>query len=236
MGYLNSDLSSPHALLELARKRIPGIEALNIFGVNTSVDTTYETLWNGPAAFAYPGSALQMSVVSSSASDTMPILIQGLDADYAVISEVVTLNGTTPVTTTQNFFRINTAVILSGSNVGNISISNTGTVYAYIAAEEGLTQACAYTVPAGYELFLFRIDLTSGTVNPNKYITYRNKVTTSTGRTLRVATATWQNDQSSFDRQVPFRIAEKTDFSFEAKSSSGSNIVSIFVEAVLMEI
>ncbi|NIQ90062.1 MAG: hypothetical protein GWN93_13925 [Deltaproteobacteria bacterium] len=91
-------------------------------------------------------------------------------------------------------------------------------------------------MPAGYELFLFRIDLTSGTVNPNKYITYRNKVTTSTGRTLRVATATWQNDQQSFDRQVPFRIAEKTDFCFEAKSSSGSNIVSIFIEAVLMEI
>jgi len=48
-----------------------------------------------------------------------------------------------------------------------------------------------------------------------------------------VAEATWQNDMQSFDRQVPFKVAQKTDFQFEAKSSSGSNTVSIFVEAIL---
>jgi hypothetical protein len=236
MGYLNSAVSSPHALLEVARKRIPGVEPLNIFGVNRAVDTAFETLWDGPNGFTLPGSALQMTAASSSASDTMPLLIQGLDEDYQEISDIITLNGTTGVTTTQNFFRINSAVILSGSNAGNISISNGGAVYAYIGVEIGLTQACAYTVPADHELFLFRIDLTSGTVNPNKYISYRNVTRTATGRVLRVAEATWQTGQQSFDRQVPFRIAEKTDFSFEAKSSSGSNEVSIFVEGLLMEV
>ena len=57
---------------------------------------------------------------------------------------------------------------------------------------------------------------------------------THTGRTLRVAEATWQTGQQSFDRQVPFAIAEKTDFEFEVKSSSSVNEVSIFVEAVLV--
>lgn len=103
MGYLNSAVSSPHALLEIARKRIPGVEPLNIFGVNKDVGTVYETLWNGPSGFALPGSALQMSVVSSSASDTMSILIQGLNPDYQEISDIVTLTGTTPVTTAINF-------------------------------------------------------------------------------------------------------------------------------------
>ena len=236
MSYFKAGIGSPHALLELSRKRVPGIEALNIFGINKDIGTAYETLWNGPAAFVYPSSALQMSAASSSASDTMPILIQGLDANYEKIDEIITLNGTTPVTTSQSFYRINTVVILAGNNVGNISLTNGGVTYAYIAQTHGLTQACAYTVPAGCELFLFRIDLTSGTVSNNQYLTYRNVTRTSTGRELRVAEATWQIGQQSFDRQVPFRIAEKTDFKFEIKGSLAGNEASIFVEAVLMEI
>jgi hypothetical protein len=106
-------------------------------------------------------------------------------------------------------------------------------VVGYIAIGLGLTQACNYTVPVNHSLYIYRIDLTSGTVNPNKYITYRNYTKTSEGRVLRVAEATWQNDMQSFDRQVPFKVAQKTDFQFEAKSSSGSNTVSIFVEAIL---
>ena len=73
-------------------------------------------------------------------------------------------------------------------------------------------------------------------MNPNKYLTYRNTTKTAAGRTLKVAEATWQSGQQSFDRQVPFRIDEKTDFSFEAKSSSGDNEVSIFIEAVLVRL
>jgi len=38
----------------------------------------------------------------------------------------------------------------------------------------------------------------------------------------------------SFDRQVPFKIDEKTDFHFECKSSSSTNEVSLFVEAILV--
>jgi hypothetical protein len=82
---------------------------------------------------------------------------------------------------------------------------------------------------------LFRIDANSGTVNGSKYLTIRNVVTNSAGRTLRVAEATFQNSQVSYDRQVPFRIAEKTDFQFEAKSSASTNEVSIFVEGILVE-
>jgi len=236
MGYLNSAVSSPHAMLEIARKRIPGVEPVNLFGFNREVGDTLETIWNDGGQYTYPSSAVTMSCVSTSASDTMSILIQGLDADYAPLDEVVTLNGTTAVTTTNQFLRINAALILASSNAGDISISNGGTVYGLIEQDLGITQACVYTVPAGHELFLFRIDLTSGTVNPNKYITYRNVTITHTGRILRTAEATWQTGQQSFDRQVPFRIAEKTDFQFEAMSSGGTNEVSIFIEALLMEV
>ena len=235
MGYVNEKLSSPHAMLELVHKGVPGTGAVNIFGFNRTLGTTFQTLWNQTGGYVFPSSAVTMSAVSSSASDTMQVLISGLDADYKSVAAIVTLNGTTPVTTTQTFLRINSALILSGNNVGNITISNGGTTYAYIEATIGITQACLYTVPAGFSLYLFRLDFTSGTVNNNKYLSIRNVVTTSTGRTLRVAEATFQNSQVSFDRQVPFRIAEKTDFQFEGKSSSSTNELSAFIEGILVE-
>ncbi len=234
MSLINDIVRSPNGLLAVAAGHFEDAQAVNIFGVNPVVGTTYETLWDYGGLYSYPASALSLSAVSSSAADTMPLLISGLDANYWPISEVVTLNGTTSVPTSKAFLRVNSAVILSGENAGNITITNDSTVVGYISIGKGLTQACNYTVPVGHSLYLYRIDLTSGSVNPNKYIVYRNVTRTSTGRVLRVAEATWQTGEQSFDRQVPFKIAEKTDFQFEAKSSSGDNIVSIFVEGILV--
>lgn len=235
MSQFLNGMSTQHTLLDMARGVYSNVEAVNIFGFNRTIGSTYETVWNDGASYAFPSSAVAMSVVSSSASDTMNLLIVGLDSDYNELTETVTLNGATAVTTTGSFLRINSAVILSGSNAGNITISNAGTTYAYIESALGATQACVYTVPAGSELFLFRLDFHSGTVNPNKYLTMRNQLISSNGRTLNVAETTMQNGELSIDRQVPFKITEKTDFQFVAKSSSGDNELSIFIEALLVK-
>ena len=235
MGYFHENVDRPHALLEIASERLPELVPVNIFGFNRTINTDYETIWNDGGTYDYPGSAVQMSAVSASASDTMAVLISGLDDEYNALAEIITMNGTSAVTTANSFYRINSSVILAGSNVGDITISNGGTTYAFIEAGVGTTQACVYTVPAKHSLYIFRISLTSGTVNGNQYITYRNRIDNSSGRILRVAEATWREGMQTFDRQIPFRIAQKNDFQFEAKSSNSTNEASIFVEALLMK-
>ena len=200
---------TPHLLHDIAKGNIWDSQPLNIFGFNRDVGTAYETIWDDGGNYVYPSSAVAMDVVSSSASDTMQVLINGLDANYEAISETVTLTGTSAVTTSAAFFRINGAVILAGSNVGDISISNGGTNHAFIGAGIGTTQSSVYTVPAGHSIYLFRIDCTSGTVNGQKYLYLRNVATNSAGRTLRVTEATFF-ESVSFDRQVPVTIGEKT--------------------------
>ncbi|MDB2593415.1 hypothetical protein N9Y08_07205 [Paracoccaceae bacterium] len=227
--------TTPLFLYDVARGRILDHSALNLFGFNREVGSTFETVWNDGGSYVYPGSALTMSIVSTSASDTMDVLINGLDASYNPISETVTLTGTTPVTSTVQFFRINSAIILSGSNVGGITISNGGTKYAFIEATLGVTQSIIYTVPAGYTFYIFRIDANSATATGSQYLTFRNVQTTSTGRTLRVAEATFAESQVSYDRQVPFTVTEKTDLQFEAKSSAGANEMSLFIEGILVK-
>ena len=115
MGYFHEDVDSPHALLEIASERLPEIVPVNIFGFNRSISTSYETIWNDGGTYAYPGSAVQMSAVSASASDTMAVLISGLDDEYNALAEIITMNGTSAVTTTNSFYRINSAVILAGN-------------------------------------------------------------------------------------------------------------------------
>lgn len=235
MYQYHKERPTAHFLYDVAKGNMFDTEAQNIFGYNKTIGTTFETVWDDGGAYVYPTSAVTLDVVSTSASDTMQVLIKGLDANYAEISETITLTGTTAVTTTTAFYRINSATILSGSNVGDISLSNGGTKYAFIGATIGTTQACIFTVPAGHSLYLFRIDVVSATASGSQYVIFRNVARTSTGRILRVAEGTMASSQVSFDRQVPFKIAEKTDFHFEARSSASTNEVAIFIEGILVK-
>jgi hypothetical protein len=235
MYQYHKDRPTPHLFHDIVKGNMWDTRPLNIFGFNRTIGTAFETIWDDGGNYTFPTSAVTMDVVSTSGSDTMDVLISGLDANYTEISETVTLTGTVAVTTSASFLRINSAVILAGSNVGDISISNGGTKHGFIGATLGTTQSSVYTVPAGHSLYLLRIDVCSGTNNGQKYLTFRNVVTTSAGRTLRVAEATFATSQVSFDRQVPFKIGEKSDFHFEAKSSSSENEVSIFLEAILVK-
>jgi hypothetical protein len=235
MGYFHRDIASPHAQLEIAHRRIADAQQVQLFGFNRTIETNYETVWNnGGGIYAFPASALTMTCVSSSASDTMPILIQGLDINYEPISEVVTLDGTSGVNTTIGFYRINNVTILSGNNVGNISVTNDGTTYAYIEATFGTTQGIVYTTQAGHSLYIFTADFTSGTVNPNKYLFSRAMQRSTNGRVLHF----WESTFSAnieFDIKVPFRVPPKTDFTIEAKSSSSTNELSVYIGAVLLQ-
>ena len=144
-------------------------------------------------------------------------------------------DATTPVVSAFHFMRVNQVILLDGENAGNITITRGASTLGYIAIGEGISQACQYTVPAGYSLYLFRINVNSATANPNKYIRYRNVTRTKEGRVIRIARATSATSEVTYDRQIPFRIDECTYFEFEAQSSSSDNEVAIFIECVLLK-
>ena len=233
MYQYNNTRPTPHLLFDIAKGNIWNESPVNIFGINRAVGVSYETIWDDSGSYVYPSSALIMTVVSTSASDTMDVLIDGLDSNYNVLQETVTLAGTVAVNTTSAFFRINSLVILGGENIGGISATNGGTQYAFIGPLLGVSQSSVYTVPAGHSFYLFRIDVNSATTNGQKFLYIRNVVTTN-GRTIRSSEATFSTSQVSYDRQVPFKIVEKSDFSFEAKSSASTNEIAIFLEGILV--
>ena len=149
----------------VALGKVPFWRTFRKFGMNDTVPATgTEEIWPVGTTKVWPTAAAVLSTVSSSAADsaagigTRSIIIEGLDANYDEITETVALNGTSAVTTTQSFFRVNRAYgATAGSNeinVGDITISLSGDPQAYIEANEGQTHQTHYTVPAGHVMLI----------------------------------------------------------------------------------
>ena len=210
---------------------------INIFGYNTEVGTEYVPLWEDAAAYTYPGSALTMTAVSDSASDTaVTMLIQGLDINYDEIQTTFTLNGTNAVTIDTAFYRINAVITTAGNAVGTVTIANAGTTYAKVRAGDGKNQASLYTVPRGHSFYLYRIDAFSGQADAtsNRYVFFRNETRSATGVELRVAVTTFRANMH-VQRRFPFRYSEKTDIQFQCKSNAGTHEIGVFAEGVLIK-
>lgn len=146
-------------LLDVSRGAIPGHTNVFIGGRNRAVpNNTEATVWNVGGLYpwsAWNAGAGTLSIASDNAADTgITILLDGLDADYNIQTEVVTVNDGTPVVTTKQFIRLNSAVNIGNKAcVGNINISRNGTVVARIGADKQSTSMSIYTVPAGYTAF-----------------------------------------------------------------------------------
>lgn len=145
---------------------------VGVMGRNDSVGTTAEDLTQAGGVMVWPSAAATVSVVSTSTADdtggtgAITVLLEGLDASYLEISETVTLDGTTPVVTTQSFLRVNSAGVATAgtgeANAGDISCSIGGNVQRFIATGDGLCHCSQYTVPAGYTAYLTEVTTTQG--------------------------------------------------------------------------
>jgi hypothetical protein len=225
--------------IQVSRGLIRGSVARNIFGYQTSVTTSFIPAWEFASVYAYPGSAITMTVTSASGSDDgKTLLILGLDENYTEISDVVTINGAGDINTNIPFFRINDVILTSGgTNVGLITIQNTGKTvnYAGIRAGDGRNQASIYTVPADKCFFLYRIDAFSNDSTASKPGLFRNFSQNSNGQKYNVARTTFFN-QMNIQRRIPFKYNEKTDIQFQLQTASGTHEMNVFGEGILVDV
>jgi len=220
-----------HDYLAIAKGESNDYSARNIFGYNSAVGTSYIPMWENNTAYTYPTQPLTMTVTSNVADNGVQVRIIGLDGDYNVITEVVTL--AVSVATTQQFFRINDVVTISGNAANDITVSNGGITYAKVRGGDGKNQASIYTVPAGHSLYLVRIDAFCATAaQNNRQIYFRNLACLPSGVKLRVAETSFL-ETMHIQRQVPFRYNEKTDIEFQLRGSAGEQFISVFGEAIL---
>lgn len=157
-----------------ASGQITGLSPQHKFGRNpTAPNGTEADVWAQGGSLTWLTTASAMDVVSSDTNDdgnpttntgAQTVTIEGLDASFDELSETVTLNGTTNVTTAGSFIRINRAFVATtgtyhGNNAGTITVRVTGggAIQANIAAGVGQTQKSQFTIPNGKTGFLVRM-------------------------------------------------------------------------------
>ena len=225
--------------LQVGRGEIQGHQSVFLFGYSASItNAAFIPAWENTAAYTYPASAVAMSIVSTSASDTaVQIIIYGLDSNYKQINETVLLTGTTPVVTTTLFFRVNQLDVLPDSvnPVGVITAKNGGVTYGQIAVDTGQSNMSVYTVPAGYTLYGTHVAAWSSTsVTSGVYATFRAQALSPAGTKYVVSQAPFLNT-FEFAAQYPLKFVEKTDVQLQFKSSGAGLAIGTILEGVLIK-
>ena len=238
--------------LQVSRGQIQGHSTVIVFGYNPDVDTSEETVWPDGGTIPHPTSASVLKISSSSTDDTSAgtgartVYIEGLDGDYAVVSETVTLNGQTAVNTTNSYLYVNSFYVVTvgsgGANAGNIN-AGTGTVtsgvpavlYDIIATGYNNRTTGHYCVPAGYTGYMTNGLFSAGQASGTTAVTGFLKQHGPDGIIRVGAVTTVNNGTSEFQFTMPYTIPEKNCVGATAIGSAANNAVSSYFNIVLIK-
>jgi len=187
-----------------------------------------QTVWGSTGEYPFQDVANTLTITSNNAADGSDLVIEGLDADYAEITETVTLNGTANVSTSASFLRVNGAFIQSGNtNVGQITIKNDsaddlqGVV---VPGAAKLTQS-VQTIPANHTGVVVSV-LSTVNVNQDVDFEYFARTLNDDGNysPFRLEHFAWTRGGVYKDNfAIPFVFPEKSDFDIRVKGSSSIN-------------
>jgi len=226
--------------LQASRSQISYHNTLFKYGYNPAILNVEETIWDAGGVYAYPGSAVAMTVTSASgATDSgVTVLVCGLDASYNELEEEVTLNASGTATTTGLFLRV-FRVFVNGvtSPAGNITIANGGTTYAQILAGENQTLMAVYTVPAGKTLYISEGIATHGTgTSGGVFMTVRFLVKPFGGVFRTQVKLDVVESQIYYPFAYPIKVTEKSDVEVRGICNKNqSNALSASFNGVLVD-
>lgn len=232
--------SSMSYLYDIAEGNVPNHIPLNKFGHNNTVGNAYETIWSGSTLYPYLAAADQIEILSDSAQDdavavgtgAWTLKIIGLDANYDILEETITLDGAVVITTTAEFLRINRAIVLTAGtthgNVGTITIrdQDTDTTRAIVEPMIGQTLMATWTVPADHTFFMTSWNVGSSL---SKEIDIALLSRDNTIPNAAFQSKQFTNFKDTFfnhEKELPLKFTEKTDIEIRAKTAAGGGDIS----------
>jgi hypothetical protein len=254
--------------IDLARSKYDHMSLIHKFGRNEDLGTTVEDVWTVGGTYIWPTVASTLEAISTSANDTAggsgarTIIVQGLDANFDMIEESITMNGTTATTaTTAAFLRVNRVFVddagtyhtgpVVGGSAGDIRVSRTAdaqpqgevlrTDASAIVWHYGQSQLGRYTIPAGKVGLLRRVITANATSKPADVVFYQRQ---SAGVVTAPVTAPRAfkhfpglDGVEVHEYEAPLAIPEKTDIWAAARLLAGSSgQVTIDMEIILQDV
>jgi len=214
--------------IPIAAGDVTGYSHINKFGA-TNGDVTAGTVWDGNSgtvAYPYPAnSVLTLAGATNTADDGEAVEVQGLDADYNPVIEIINI-GSAGLTVFSRVFR---ARMVASENSQDINISQSGTVAAKILAGLGQTLMTVYTVPAGKTAYLLDLHLGSDKASTNAGVTYRLFARPFGGAFNIKGNFNAAGGQSlDINYPVPLKFEEKTDIKIDVVAGQATQVSATF--------
>lgn len=238
--------------LQVSRGQISWHQSITVFGYNSDVDTSVETVWPHGGILPFPASPLQLSVSSNNANDTAngtgarTVYLEGLNGSHNTVSETVTLSGQTAVTTANSYLHINQCYVLTAGSLnsaaGNIYFGTgvvtagvPATVYDIIEYDYNTRLTGSYTVPAGYTAYVSQGLFSSGQNSGSGPVTGRLMVRGTNDIRLTAAVVTINNGAADYTFEYPLVVQEKTTIEAQAVGTGNNNACSSMFILVLIK-
>ena len=238
--------------LQVARNQITFHKSVTIFGYNDDVDGTLETVWPQGGILPFLPAPANLSVSSDNANDTSngtgarTVYIEGLDANHNVISETVTLNGLTAVSTVNQYLHINALYVSSAGSLdsaagniyfgtGTVTLGVPANIYDIIKFDYNTRLTGSYTVPAGYTAYVSQGLFSSGQAGGSNAVTGRLVTRGTNDIRLTIAIVTLNNGSADYVFEYPQAVPEKTTIEAQAFGSSTNNACSSMFILVLVK-
>jgi len=220
----------------IAKGEVKGVSCINKFGY-TGDDvalSTVETVWDGNGSVeVYPYPAAGVITVSDNTTDTGEnVVVEGLDANYNLQSEIVAVGGTG----TKTFSRVFRAFMESTENGDDVGINQGASFAALIKAGVGQTQMAVYTIPAGKTGFLAKIHGSSDRSQGGPAVQFRLKAREFGGQfRIKGTYGTAGGNQFDYEYPVPLMFPEKTDIRVDVFITGGSCACGAIFDIILVD-
>ena len=205
---------------------VDNFSGIQKFGYNSSVGSSFETIWDGSNIYTYAGSAGTATATSTDtgSDNNGTVEVQGLDENYDLATETITIGGSASTTTFSRIFRARMVSANTGNaNVGDITITVSSTSVAIIKATYGQTLMCVYTVPRNYKAYLMQLDVGSSKDLENEII-FRTREIDNGNAWNTKAFITTRGGFMEKNYKIPVVIPAKTDIEIIGKASATSAI------------
>lgn len=250
-GNINSTIIGSSAVglnkpfyLEVAQGIISGYSFNHKFGAapNMSIDTT-GSVWDINDTI-YPWAALDTPAVvnierNDAADNGLIVTVQGLDSNWNVVQENITITGADQVGTTL-FRRVNRAFVTDTgtSNVGDIDIeagAAGGTTVARITAGLGQTLMGVYTIPAGKTAYLLKGNASAENEKDASgfmFVRYFEQTTFRVGHTFEFSGT---GGAYNYEFIIPLPIPEKSDIDIRVTTRAKSGRYTVSFDVLLVD-
>ena len=234
--------------IPIAAGLVDGYSNIHKFGRNPNVGGAPETIWQNGGVYSYLSAASTVYVSAVDATNDNPtgtgartVTVQGLDTNYNVVEETLSVNNTEgsveflrvfrafvatagSILTNDDIIKISTGAGGTGTLLATIGIIGTGTTFGL-----GQTQLALYTIPAGKTGYLTNWQVGGGTYNDS--ITATLLARELDGADVPFRSRDIMDVPGGFHTRnynVPYRFPEKTDIEVRAIASTGSVVSSSF--------